>query len=76
MSVFCCQIYEKYNYNSFVVFEEDDGKDISNYTNIYALAPLDSCVVYFLMELPEAAKSGVVEVRLFVAGEEYYLKAR
>lgn len=63
-------IYDgKYEYSGFTVFEEDDGADLSSYTNINAMAPLEENHIYFLMEIPKEAESGPLTIELYVAGQ-------
>jgi hypothetical protein len=64
---------EKYNYKAFVVFEEDGGRNISTYTNLYALAPLVTNKVYFVAEIPAEAMEGNVELIVNYGGEKYYI---
>ena len=63
-------IYDgKYEYSGFTVFEEDGGADLSSYSSIYALAPLEENCIYLLMEIPTEAEAGPLTIELYIAGQ-------
>lgn len=63
-------IYDgKYEYAGFTVFEEEDGADLSSYTNINSMAPLEENGIYFLVEIPEEAAAGPLTMELYLAGQ-------
>lgn len=66
-----CVYNEKYRYSGMTVFSEDGGQDLSSYSNIYSLVPLESNTVYYLMELPEEAENGPVEISIYMADQDY-----
>lgn len=62
---------DKYRYSSFPVFTENNGADLSQHTSIYALAPLESNTVYYLLELPKETENSSVKFNVYVAGQDY-----
>lgn len=66
-----CVYDGKYNYNSFAAVETDGGGDLSGYPGQNSIAPLDTGVVYYLMEVPAEVESGPVEITFYIAGEYY-----
>ena len=63
-------IYDgKYEYSGFTVFEEDGGADLSSYTNISSMAPLEENGIYFLVEIPDEAAAGPLTMELYLAGQ-------
>ena len=66
-----CVYNGKYNYNSFAAVETDGGGDLSGYPGQNSIAPLDTGVVYYLMEVPAEVEGGPVEVTFYIAGEYY-----
>ena len=66
-----CVYNGKYNYNSFAAVETDRGGDLSGYPGQNSIAPLDTGVVYYLMEVPAEVEGGPVEVTFYIAGEYY-----
>ena len=69
-----CVYKDKYNYSGFCVFETNGGEDLSNYTTIYGVDPLDTAVCYYLIEIPKEAKNGPYIVTFFFNGENYEFK--
>lgn len=67
-----CTYNEKYRYSSFAVFEKDQGSDLDNAPDLYSIAPLDTGIIYYLMEIPEEAANGPIEVCMYIAGTNYY----
>lgn len=67
-----CVYNDKYKYTAFACLEEDGGADLNGYPSQYAIAPLDSGVVYYLTEVPAEVENGSVEISLYMAGEYYY----
>lgn len=67
---------EKYNYDSFVVYEKEGGKDISNYTNISSISPLSSNRIYFVIEAPKEVQEGKVEIQLNYGGNKYFMEVK
>ena len=66
-----CVYKEKYKYSSFPVFHEDGGRSLSSYASIHALAPLESNTVYYLMQLPKEAENGPIEIKVYIAEQNY-----
>ena len=66
-----CVYKDKYKYSSITVFQEDGGRSLSSYTNLYALSPLESNTVYYLMQLPKEAENGPIEIKFYIAGQNY-----
>ena len=58
-----------YEYSGFTVFEEDGGADLSSYTNISSMAPLEENGIYFLVEIPDEAAAGPLTMELYLAGQ-------
>ena len=56
-------------YAGFTVFEEDGGADLSSYTNISSMAPLEENGIYFLVEIPDEAAAGPLTMELYLAGQ-------
>ena len=51
--------------------EQDGGANLNGYPSQYAIAPLDSGILYYLAEVPAEVESGTVEISLYIAGEYY-----
>lgn len=66
-----CVYNDKYKYTTFGVLEEDGGTDLNGYPGQYAIAPLDSGVIYYLAEVPAEVANGPVVVTLYIAGQYY-----
>lgn len=66
-----CTYNEKYKYSTFACFEQDGGANLNGYSSQYAIAPLDSGILYYLAEVPAEVESGTVEISLYIAGEYY-----
>ena len=66
-----CVYKDKYKYSSFAVFQEDGGRSLSSYTSTHSLAPLESNTVYYLMQLPKEAENGPIEIKFYIAGQNY-----
>lgn len=66
-----CVYNDKYEYTASSCVEEDGGSDIT-YSNITSIAPLDTTVMYYFMEIPEDAEGGDMEVEFYVLGQAYY----
>lgn len=64
-----CIYNDKYEYPGFLVFEEDDGADLSSYAISNSLAPLEENVIYLLMEIPKEAEAGPLTVELYMGGQ-------
>lgn len=62
---------DKYNYSSFAVLEKDGGADLNGYPNQYSIDPLDSGVVYYLIEVPAEVESGKVDLSFYISGNYY-----
>lgn len=62
---------DKYNYSSFAVLEKDGGADLNGYPNQYSIDPLDSGVVYYLIEVPAEVESGKVDLSFYISGDYY-----
>lgn len=66
-----CVYNEKYEYSANSCVEEDEGADLT-YTNITSIAPLDTTVMYYFMEIPKDAEGGNMEVEMYLLGQSYY----
>ena len=66
-----CTYNEKYKYSTFACLEQDGGANLNGYPSQYAIAPLDSGILYYLAEVPAEVESGTVEISLYIAGEYY-----
>lgn len=66
-----CVYNEKYRYDSFLVIEEDGGADLTSYTNMYSISPLDSGNLYYLIEMPQEVETGSIVISIRVANECY-----
>lgn len=62
---------DKYNYSSFGVLEKDGGADLNGYPNQYSIDPLDSGVIYYLIEVPAEVESGKVDLSFYISGSYY-----
>ena len=66
-----CTYEGKYKYRAFCAFEKDGGSDLSS-SSWDSIAPLNTGVCYFLIEVPSEVEHGTVEVSIFTAGSYYY----
>lgn len=61
----------KYEYTGFLVFTEDNGKDLTSYGSI---SPLKETTGYFLIQIPDEIINKAIEYKINIFGETYYLK--
>lgn len=66
-----CVYNDKYEYDAASCVEEDEGSDLT-YTNITSIAPLDTTVMYYYIEMPKDAENGSSEISMYILGETYY----
>lgn len=68
-----CVYNDKYEYDAASCVEEDEGSDLT-YTSITSIAPLDTTVMYYYIEMPKDAENGGSEISMYILGETYYYK--
>ena len=70
---------EKYRYDTFGVFEEDDGSDIESYSWSLDIEPLKTKKIWFIVEVPlevSINKEKTLKAEFEINGKIYHVKIR
>lgn len=70
---------EKYRYDTFGIFEEDDGSDIESYSWSLDIEPLKTKKIWFIVEVPlevSINKEKTLKAEFEINGKIYHVKIR
>lgn len=65
-----CVYDGKYTYQAATVHEAEEGADLNDYSS-EAIKPLETGILYYMMEVPEEVENGPVVVKFYCLGQYY-----